>query len=289
VRLIQQQPGYKLTIANAKGGVGKSTITTNVGGELALRGYTVGIVDTDSQGNASLYLGMRPEDGLFKALIGVQQSDDSYAPVPLEELVRQVPVDSYVAPNQEGVIPQEVGAIYLLPGHTNTYRIPYLLNDAEAYGEMLETFIEQYNLDFVLVDTAPTLSLFDGSIYDAADGFALVSECAIGSMTGLKECSDRIQRKNKRRQKRGERLSDLIGVIPNKFNGGRDQVDNINRMAEFFGQENVYSTISLYKTIEKAASYGQTVRSFAAWTPAAEQIWAMVDRIEQRIAEAVKA
>lgn len=287
VRLIKGKLGYVLVIANAKGGVGKSAVTTNTAGELALRGYNVGIVDTDSQGNAALYLGMQPEDGLFLSLVGVQQPDKTYLPVPLADLVRQVPLDSYVA-DRSGVIPEGVGAVYLLPSYVNTHRIPYLLDDADAYGDMLQTMIEQYNLDFVLVDTAPTLSLFDGSIYDAADGFLLVTECAIGSLAGLRECYDRIERKNKRRAKRGSRLADVIGIVPNKFNGGRDQVDNVNRLGQTFGVETVFKPIPLYKTIEKSASYGQTVRAFAANTPAGEQILAMADRIEQHLARMVE-
>lgn len=288
MRLIQDRPGYVLVIANAKGGVGKSLYTTNIAGELALRGYNVGIVDTDSQGNAALYLGMQPENGLFKALIGVPQSDDSYVPVPLVDLVRPVPLDSYIAPDRDGNPIAQVGGVFLLPGHKETFKIPYLLNDGEAFRDLLDAFIDQYNLDFVLVDTAPTLSLFDGSIYDAADGFLLVTECAPGSLAGIAECYERIERKNKRRMKRRERPSDIIGVIPNKYVGGREQALSLGSLQETFGAK-VFNVVKLYKMIEKASSYGQTVRANAAWSVPGELMLSTVDRIEQTLAEATYA
>ncbi len=287
MRLIQHRPGYVLVIANAKGGVGKSLYTTNIAGELALRGYNVGIVDTDSQGNAALYLGMQPENGLFKALIGTPQADDSYTPVPLDQLVRPVPLDSYIAPDRNGNALTEVGGVYLLPGFKETYKIPYLLNDGEAFRDLLDSFIDQYGLDFVLVDTAPTLSLFDGSIYDAADGFLLVTECAPGSLAGMAECYERIERKNKRRMKRQERPSDLIGVIPNKYTSGREQALSYGSLKEVFGAK-VFDVMKLYKTIDKACSYGQTVRANAAWSAPAAQMLATVDRIESALAEVIR-
>jgi len=288
-RLIKGRLGYKFVIVNAKGGVGKSFATTNIAGELALRGYNVGIVDTDSQGNAALYLGMQPEDGLFKALIGIQQQDETYLPVPLDQLVRRVPNDSYLAPMRDGSIPEHPGTMYLLPGHSNTFRIPYMLTDTDAYSDMLDTFVELYDLDFILIDTAPTLSFFDASIYDAADGFLFVTECAMGSMSGLSDCYQRVMRKNTSRAKRRQRPADIIGIVPNKFVGGKDQSDNAATLGSTFGTELVFDLIKWYKTIEKASSYGQTVRAFAPKTPAAYQILDATDRVERRIAEAVEA
>lgn len=287
MRLIQHRPGYKITVANAKGGVGKSFVTTNLAGELAVRGYNVGIVDTDSQGNASLYLGVQPEDGLFKALVGVQQADESYLPVPLEQLVRRVPNDSYLAPLRDGTMPEAPGALYILPGYNNTFRIPYLLSDTDAYSDMLDTYIDMYDLDFIFTDTAPTLSFFDASIYDAADGFLFVTECAMGSMQGLADCYQRVRRKNASRAKRQQRQADIIGIIPNKFVGGKDQSDNAAALGAKFGTDVVFDLIKWYKTIEKASSYGQTVRSFSPNTPAALQILDAADRVELKIAEAV--
>ncbi|NQX37088.1 ParA family protein [Herbiconiux sp. VKM Ac-2851] len=68
-----------VAVINNKGGVGKTTLTTNVGGLLAASGWRVLIVDLDHQGNAGLDLGYRntekDDDGanLLKALIMNEQ------------------------------------------------------------------------------------------------------------------------------------------------------------------------------------------------------------------------
>ena len=50
-----------VVIANPKGGVGKSTLATNVAGYYASRGHAVMLGDVDRQQSARLWLGLRPE------------------------------------------------------------------------------------------------------------------------------------------------------------------------------------------------------------------------------------
>lgn len=51
-----------IVVANPKGGVGKSTLATNVAGYLARRGHSVMLGDADSQQSSSAWLGLRPAD-----------------------------------------------------------------------------------------------------------------------------------------------------------------------------------------------------------------------------------
>ncbi len=51
-----------IVIANPKGGVGKSTLATNVAGYLARRGHSVMLGDADSQQSSSAWLGLRPAE-----------------------------------------------------------------------------------------------------------------------------------------------------------------------------------------------------------------------------------
>ncbi|NJK31913.1 MAG: AAA family ATPase [Deltaproteobacteria bacterium] len=73
-------------MTNRKGGVGKSTISTHLAAGMAARGWNVAIVDTDSQGHASLMLGMDEENGLFRLMIDK---------APFEEVLRFVPPEHY--------------------------------------------------------------------------------------------------------------------------------------------------------------------------------------------------
>ena len=56
----------KIAIAMAKGGVGKTTTAVNLAHGLAINGYRVLLVDCDTQGQTSKFLGMNPQYGLYE-------------------------------------------------------------------------------------------------------------------------------------------------------------------------------------------------------------------------------
>ena len=60
----------KICISLSKGGVGKTTTTVNLGAGLALAGYKVLLVDTDTQGQSAYILGKNPRAGLTELLAG---------------------------------------------------------------------------------------------------------------------------------------------------------------------------------------------------------------------------
>jgi chromosome partitioning protein len=68
--------GRVIAVANAKGGIGKTTTVVNIGAGLALKGARVLLVDVDPQGNLAMALGLRPRRTLYEVLIdGVKAAD----------------------------------------------------------------------------------------------------------------------------------------------------------------------------------------------------------------------
>jgi chromosome partitioning protein len=289
-RLITHSPQFVCAVINRKGGVGKSMVATNIAAELALRGYNVGVVDVDSQGNAALYLGMQPEDGLFKALIGVQ-NNDLYDPLPLQDVIRVVPADSYAAPDVDEanqITGQAVtpGTLVLLPSYVNTFRIPYFLDDPDKFAELVSDMIQLYALDFVFIDTAPTMSMFDGAVYAATHGFLYVTEPEVGSLQGLQDAFTQVERLNKRRVKRGLPPSAVIGIVPNKKRALSEHNNNMRMLQENFSQL-VFPTLRQLKTYPEANKYGMTVRAFQPRSPEAFEMLQVANRFEQAVAEYV--
>lgn len=291
LRLIPDCPTIKLAISNRKGGTGKTTVATNLAGELALRGYKVGLVDTDSQGHGSLYLGMGdvnglPEDNLFKALIGVQQGD-VYQRVPLTELVREVPLESYNAPfaAADGAIlddqTYERGSLHILPGGVNTFRIPIFLDDVDLFADLIDDFAAGWDLDFLIIDTAPTIQLFDGTIYKAANAFLHVTQCEIGSMYGLREAYAQAQRSSARNTRQGLPAKPVIGIQPNLFRSLREHVENISDIANAFPEGLVWEPLRQLKAYSGSSGRGQTVRAFRPHSKEAVEIAKMVTRVER--------
>ena len=80
-----------LSIANMKGGTGKSTVATHIAAGLAIRGRKVLVLDTDPQGHAATLLGLPKDDGLYNMI--VEKGN-------LTEIIRPVSPDVYTPPGQ---------------------------------------------------------------------------------------------------------------------------------------------------------------------------------------------
>ena len=58
----------KIAVSLTKGGVGKTTTAVNLAAGLAMAGFRVLLIDTDTQGQAGFMLGLQPEEGLAELL-----------------------------------------------------------------------------------------------------------------------------------------------------------------------------------------------------------------------------
>lgn len=206
---MSEKRAQVFAVNNRKGGVGKSTMTDNLSQALAAYGFRVGVVDTDSQGHASLLLNMTTDqpdvdNALYATLVSGR---------PVAETVREVPSTQYAV---EGRTP---GGLYLMSSGERTYRIPYEIerNAVFALLETIEEMAETFALDAILIDTSPTLNLFDAWVYMAADYYLFVTECEQMSLEGLRTATEQITKVAPQRKKYLNRDTRLAGVIPNKF------------------------------------------------------------------------
>jgi chromosome partitioning protein len=75
------QTARKICVTLSKGGVGKTTTSVNLGAGLALAGFRVLLVDTDTQGQSGYILGKKTEAGLTELLTGELTPDEAIAKV----------------------------------------------------------------------------------------------------------------------------------------------------------------------------------------------------------------
>jgi len=165
-----------ITIANQKGGTGKTTTAITLAHGLALQGCRVLIVDLDPQGQAAVSLGLDPEPGVYNWIV---------RETPLQDVVR--------ATGREKLV--------LLPGDKGTSRtINFLL--AEYRGavpmDLLLTLLQPLNggLDYVVVDTAPSATELQAAAIYAARLVLIPARTAYLSEDAVSRTLDTIQAVN---------------------------------------------------------------------------------------------
>lgn len=159
-----------VSIANQKGGVGKTTTAINLGAALADEGYNILLVDLDPQGNASTGLGSKPEDRTLTTY------DLLLDDAPLSEIIRKTRVDGLLlAPSTTDLSSADIEMMSI-------EKRSYLLRDA-----LRQPAIDQYELDFVLIDCPPSLSLLTINAMVASDSVLIPLQSEFFALEGLSQ------------------------------------------------------------------------------------------------------
>jgi chromosome partitioning protein len=228
--------GYKipriLSVANQKGGVGKTTTSVNLATALAAIGKKVMLVDLDPQGNASTGLGIK-RAGIRKSTYDVIFDDASVA---------------------ETVQPTKVPGLFVLPSSIH-------LSGAEI--ELVTTENREFRLqkalrvplpyDYVIIDCPPSLSLLTLNALVASDSIVVPMQCEFFALEGLSHLVKTIERINKSFNPRLE-IHGVVLTMFDKRNNLSDQVADDVR--HYFGDK-VYKTIIPRNVrLSEAPSYG---------------------------------
>ena len=161
-----------IALVNQKGGVGKTTITINLAGALAMNGYRVLIVDFDPQANCSFGLDVlwNDIDSSIADVIGFEATGSTRT---LAEVVRAV---SY-HPNMQ-----------LAPSHLNLAAAEMMLHNALGREMKLDKALESVrnDFDFVLIDAPPSLGLLSINAMVASDAILIPIDGAF-SLEGVRQ------------------------------------------------------------------------------------------------------
>ncbi len=161
-----------IALVNQKGGVGKTTITINLAGALAMNGYRVLIVDFDPQANCSFGLDVLWNDveSSIADVIGYEATGPTRA---LAEVVRTVTYH----PN-----------LRLAPSHLNLAAAEMMLHNALGREMKLDKALESMRseFDFVLIDAPPSLGLLSINAMVASDAILIPIDGAF-SLEGVRQ------------------------------------------------------------------------------------------------------
>jgi len=147
----------RISIANQKGGVGKTTTAVNLGAGLALRDKRVLLVDCDPQGQVATFLGLRQESGLFDLLVSKR---------PLADLIRQAATDEHPR-----------AGLSILPGDKRTATAQIVLAAEGMRLDCLAEALTRVDADYIVFDTSPSVGLLQEAALYTSDW--LISPVAV--------------------------------------------------------------------------------------------------------------
>ena len=241
----------KLAVFNHKGGTGKTTTTVSIAAGLAMKGYKVLLVDTDSQGNVGVSLGVKAERTLYHCLVmGLKPQDIA---VKVRENLDLVPSNETLA-----------AAELYLAGRQNRDRI---------LKDRLASALNHY--DVIILDCSPSLSLLNQNALVFADGILVPVACDFLSLVGVRQVIKTVKNVNALLHHPVQ----IYGVLPT-FYDSRARIcrDAWGTMKEHFG-DRCFQPVRATTKIKEAPAQGKTIFEYAPESHAAVDYQAVVDRL----------
>ncbi len=237
-----------LTIANQKGGVGKTTTAVNLAAALAQAGLNVLVIDNDPQGNASTALGVEHRAGtpsVYEVLV-----ED-------EELATVVQASSRIprllaAPATIDLSGAEIELVSLV-ARENRLRSAldrYLAQRADAGQE---------RIDYVFVDCPPSLGLLTVNAFVAAREVLIPIQCEYYALEGLSQLLKNVELIKNHLNPALHVSTILLTMYDARTNLAQQVAAEVR---EHFPEQTLRTTVPRSVRISEAPSYGQTVMTY---------------------------
>ena len=247
------------TVANQKGGVGKTTTTVNIAAALSMGGLRVLVIDLDPQGNASTALGVPHRDiaGIYDVLMGDQ---------PITSVIQKVvgfPSLDCI-PSNSSLANAEVNLVSMVARE---------LRLKEALDEISP------NYDYIFIDCPPSLGLLTINALAAARELLIPIQTEYYALEGLSQLLETYGIVKKRLNAN----LDLSTIVLTMFDG-RTRLSNdvAANVRSHFPNELIDIPIPRAVRVSEAPSYNQTVMTYDPLSPGAIAYMQVAREIAER-------
>ena len=237
-----------ITVANQKGGVGKTTTTVNLAAALAQAGLQVLVLDNDPQGNASTALGIDHRAGtpsIYEVLVDG---------APMHEAVQESP---------------DVPGLWCLPATIDLSGAEIELVSMVARETRLRTALDAYldwrttqgleQIDYVFVDCPPSLGLLTINAFVVAREVLIPIQCEYYALEGLSQLLKTIELIQAHLNPHLSVSTILLTMYDARTNLAQQVAEEVRT---HFPERTLRTTVPRSVRISEAPSYGQTVMTY---------------------------
>lgn len=227
-----------IAVINQKGGVGKTTTTVNLGAALSRRGFRVLLMDMDPQANLTVHVDKRPdlESNTLTSLMVEDASLSQVLQATSSENLMVVPSDTSLA-GVEQVLANRIGRETIL-------------------RQALETFAEQEQFDFLLLDCPPSLGVLSANALVAAEHVVIPMQAEYLSLQGMAKLVEVIQLVQKQLNPKLEIALVLPCMVDSRTNLSAEV---LNEIEQHFGGLLARTRIRNNVKLAEAPSFGLSI------------------------------
>lgn len=230
--------GKIISIANQKGGVGKTTTTVNLSTILARKGKKVLLIDADPQGNATSGLGVEKEVELstYDVLINETTIKDAIQETSIKNLK--------VCPSNINLAGAEVELVSMM---SREQRLKEKLDEVKN------------KFDYILIDCPPSLGLITLNSFTASDSVLIPVQCEYFALEGLGQLLNTINLVKKHLNKEIQIEGALLTMYDIRTNLSNQVVKEVKK----YFDDKVYKTVIPRNVrLSEAPSYGMPITEY---------------------------